>query len=84
MSSREEILATLKDVAVEVLGVEADAVVETASFKDDLEADSLDLVEVVMALEEKFDISIPEDDLADFGTVGQAVDIVHDRVGAAA
>ena len=84
MSSREEILATLKDVAVEVLGVEADAVVETASFKDDLEADSLDLVEVVMALEEKFDISIPEDDLADVGTVGQAVDIVLDRVGAAA
>jgi acyl carrier protein len=82
--SRDEILATLKDVAVEVLGVEADAVVETASFKDDLEADSLDLVEVVMALEEKFDISIPEDDLADVGTVGQAVDIVLDRVGAAA
>ena len=82
--SREEILATLKDVAVEVLGVEADAVVETASFKDDLEADSLDLVEVVMALEEKFDITIPEDDLADVGTVGQAVDIVLDRVGAPA
>jgi acyl carrier protein len=82
--SREEILATLKDVAVEVLGVEADAVVETASFNDDLEADSLDLVEVVMALEEKFDISIPEDDLADVGTVGQAVDIELDRVAAAA
>jgi acyl carrier protein len=82
--SREEILATLKDVAVEVLGVEADAVIETASFKDDLEADSLDLVEVVMALEEKFDISIPEDDLADVGTVGQAVDIVLDRVSASA
>ena len=80
--SRDEILATLKDVAVEVLGVEADAVVETASFKDDLEADSLDLVEVVMALEEKFDISIPEDDLADVGTVGQAVDIVLDRIKA--
>lgn len=82
--SRDEILSTLKDVAVEVLGVDADAVVETASFKDDLEADSLDLVEVVMALEEKFDISIPEDDLADVATVGQAVDIVLDRVGAAA
>jgi acyl carrier protein len=84
VSSRDEILASLKDVAVEVLGVEADAVVETASFKDDLEADSLDLVEVVMALEEKFDISIPEDDLADVATVGQAVDLVLDRVGAAA
>jgi acyl carrier protein len=82
--SRDEILATLKDVAVEVLGVEPDAVVETASFKDDLEADSLDLVEVVMALEEKLDIAIPEEDLADIGTVGQAVDVVLDRVGAAA
>ena len=64
--------------------MDAGAVVETAHFKDDLEADSLDLVEVVMALEEKFDISIPEDDLADVGTVGQAVDIVLDRVTAAA
>lgn len=80
--TREEILSTLKDVAIEVLGVEADAVVETASFKDDLEADSLDLVEVVMALEEKFDITIPEDDLSDVGTVGQAVDLVVDRVAA--
>ena len=80
--SRDEILSALRDVAVEILGVEADAVVETASFKDDLEADSLDLVEVVMALEEKFDISIPEDDLADVGTVGQAVDIVLDRIKA--
>ena len=74
--SRDEILATLKDVAVEVLGVEAEAVVETASFKDDLEADSLDLVEVVMAVEERFDIAIPEDDLATIGTVGQAIDVV--------
>ena len=80
--SRDEILSALRDVAVEILGVEADAVVETASFKDDLEADSLDLVEVVMALEEKFEISIPEDDLGDVGTVGQAVDIVLDRVAA--
>jgi acyl carrier protein len=78
--SRDEILATLKDVAVEVLGVEPDAVVESASFKDDLEADSLDLVEVVMALEEKLDIAIPEEELADIATVGQAVDVVLDRV----
>jgi acyl carrier protein len=82
--TRDEILATLRDVAVEVLGVEPGAVTEAASFKDDLEADSLDLVEVVMALEEKLDIAIPEDDLADIGTVGQAVDVVLDRVGAAA
>lgn len=73
---REEILSALRDIAVEVLGADPAAVVESASFKDDLEADSLDLVEVVMAVEERFDIAIPEDDLATIGTVGQAIDVV--------
>jgi acyl carrier protein len=80
--TREEILQTLTDVAVEVLGVDAAQVTEAARFKDDLDADSLDLVEVVMALEEKLDIAIPEEDLADIGTVGQAVDVVVERVSA--
>jgi acyl carrier protein len=80
--TREEILQTLTDVAVEVLGVDAGQVTEEARFKDDLDADSLDLVEVVMALEEKLDIAIPEEDLADIGTVGQAVDVVLARVAA--
>ena len=80
--TREEILQTLTDVAVEVLGVDAAQVTEEARFKDDLDADSLDLVEVVMALEEKLDIAIPEEDLADIGTVGQAVDVVLARVAA--
>ena len=78
--TRDEILTTLADVAVEVLGVEASAVTEEARFKDDLDADSLDLVEVVMALEERLDIAIPEEDLADIAIVGQAVDVVLDRV----
>ena len=73
---RTEVLGTVRDAAVEVLGVEPDAVVEEASFKDDLDADSLDLVELVMALEERLDISIPEDELAEIKTVGQAVDLV--------
>ena len=73
---RTEVLATVKDAAVEVLGVEPDAVVEEASFKDDLDADSLDLVELVMALEERLDITIPEEELGDIKTVGQAVDVV--------
>jgi acyl carrier protein len=80
--TREEILKTLTDVAVEVLGVDAAQVTEEARFKDDLDADSLDLVEVVMALEEKLDIAIPEEDLADIGTVGQAVTVVLERVTA--
>ena len=73
---RTEVLATVKDAAVEVLGVDPDAVVEEASFKDDLDADSLDLVELVMALEERLDITIPEEELGDIKTVGQAVDVV--------
>ena len=78
--NRQEILATLKDIAAEVLGVDAAAVTEEATFKEDLGADSLDLVEVVMALEEKLDITIPEEELADIKTVGQAIDVVLGRL----
>jgi acyl carrier protein len=79
---RATVLSMLSEVASEILGVEASAVTETANFKDDLDADSLDLVEVVMALEEKLDIAIPEEDLADIATVGQAADVVLDKLGA--
>jgi acyl carrier protein len=81
---RATVLSMLADVASEILGVEASAVTETANFKDDLDADSLDLVEVVMALEEKLDIAIPEEDLADIATVGQAADVVLDKLAARA
>lgn len=73
---REGVLGTLREVAPEILGVEAEAVVEEASFKDDLDADSLDLVELVMALEERFEITIPEEELGEIKTVSQAVDVV--------
>ncbi|HEV7887197.1 MAG TPA: acyl carrier protein [Acidimicrobiales bacterium] len=73
---REEVLGAVRDIAVEVLGVEPDAVVESATLKDDLGADSLDLVEVVMAIEERLDITIPEEELEAIKTVGQAVDAV--------
>lgn len=73
---RSEIKAVLADAATEVLGVEPDAVVEEASFKDDLDADSLDLVELVMALEERLDITIGEEELGRIKTVGEAVDVV--------
>ena len=82
--TRDEVLSTLRDVAVEILSVDADAVTDAATFKEDLGADSLDLVEVVMALEEELDISIPEEDLADIKTVGQAVDVVMAKLGATA
>lgn len=81
---RAAALAAVRDVAVEVLPVEPDVVTEDARFKEDLEADSLDLVELVMGLEERFDISVPEEDLEGVLTVGQAVDLVLAKVGAGA
>ena len=71
---RAEAFAILKEAAVEVLAVDPSAVTEEARFKEDLDADSLDLVEFVMALEERFDISVPEEDLDGVDTVGQALD----------
>ena len=81
---REEAISALREVAVEVLSVEPDQVVEEARFKEDLDADSLDLVELVMGLEERFDISVPEEDLEGVTTVGQAVDMVMAKVAAKA
>ena len=79
---REEVVVALREVAVDVLSVDPDAVVEEARFKEDLDADSLDLVELVMGLEERFDIEVPEDDLEGVTTIGQAVDLVLGKVGA--
>ena len=62
--------------AVDVLSVDADKVVPEALFGDDLDADSLDLVELVMALEEEFGIEVPEEELAEVKSVGQAYDLV--------
>jgi acyl carrier protein len=79
---RTQALDTLKEVAAEVLSVDPDHVTEAARFKEDLDADSLDLVELVMGLEERFDIQVPEEDLEGVTTVGQAVDLVLSKVGA--
>jgi acyl carrier protein len=80
--TRDDVLQQLKEAGAEILGVDAAAITEEARFKDDLEADSLDLVEVVMALEERLDIAIPEEALEDVVTVGQAIDVVLDRLAA--
>jgi len=77
---RAEALDTIKEVAAEVLSVDPDQVTESARFKEDLDADSLDLVELVMGLEERFDIEVPEDDLEGVTTIGQAVDLVLAKV----
>lgn len=79
---RGDALVAIREVAVEILSVEPDAVVESARFAEDLDADSLDLVELVMGLEEKFDVSIPEEDLEGVATVGDAVDLVIKKAAA--
>ncbi len=72
----DEQFARFQKCAVEVLSVEESAVTKEASFADDLDADSLDLVELVMALEEEFDVTVEEEELEGIGTVGAAYDLV--------
>ena len=76
MLSRADVLARLAAEMESLFEVPADKVVPEASFADDLDADSLDLVELVMALEEEFGVEVPEEELAEVKTVGQAYDLV--------
>ncbi len=69
----------VKEIIVEQLGVEEDEVTPEAAFVDDLGADSLDLVELVMAFEEAFDTEIPDDEAEKIRTVGDAVKYIQDR-----
>lgn len=82
--NRSEAIDALRDAAVEVLSVDPGQVTEDASFADDLDADSLDLVELVMAIEDKVGLTIAEDDLADVRTVGDALDLIVQAASAAA
>jgi acyl carrier protein len=72
----------VSEIIVEQLGVAKEEVVPEASFIDDLGADSLDIVELVMAMEEEFDIEIPDDDAEKIQTIGDAVSYIRDRTGA--
>ena len=78
-----DVAERVKKIVVEHLGVEAEKVTENASFIDDLGADSLDNVELVMAFEEEFDIEIPDDAAEHIQTVGDAVKFIAERLGAA-
>ena len=77
--SSEEVLEKVKGIIVEQLGVAENAVTMEASFIDDLGADSLDLFELVMALEEEYDVEIPSDDLAELNTVGDVINYLKDK-----
>ena len=71
----------VKDIIVEELGVERDKLKPEASFMEDLGADSLDTVELVMAFEKEFDIDIPDEEAEKLRTVGQAMKYLHDKMG---
>jgi acyl carrier protein len=78
--TREEILEQVKVILVDTLSVDEDKVTMDARFQEDLETDSLDLVELVMTMEEKFGIKITDEEAAEIKTVGDAVDFVQTRI----
>ena len=76
-----DVAERVKKIVVEHLGVEADKVTEDASFIDDLGADSLDIVELVMAFEEEFGVEIPEEAAEKIGTVKDAITYIDEHQG---
>ena len=82
MINEEEIeimLEKMKEIIADQLSVDADSITETTSFKDDLGADSLDLFELVMALEDEYSVEIPSEDLEKITTVGAVMDYLKSK-----
>ena len=75
-----EVFENVKNLFVEELGIDAEKVTMEAKLEEDLEIDSLGIVEVVMAFEDEFSIEIDDEELTDVGTVGQAVNLLHSKL----
>ncbi|WP_441246235.1 acyl carrier protein [Kitasatospora sp. McL0602] len=76
MATKDEVLAGLAEIVNEIAGIPAEDVELDKSFTDDLDVDSLSMVEVVVAAEERFDVKIPDDEVKNLKTVGDAVDYI--------
>lgn len=77
---RNEISNRLTQVLVDELGLDADKITDDANFEEDLEVDSLGVVELLMALEDEFGVKIPDEEAEEIHTVGQAVDLVRGKL----
>ena len=78
---KEEIVARLKEIIIDRLDVEEEQIAPEASFVEDLGADSLDIVELIMGIEEEFDIEIPDEDAEKLTTVGEAMNYTLGKLG---
>lgn len=78
---RSEVAERLEAVLVTELGLDEDKIEEDAHFEEDLDVDSLGVVELLMALEDEFDVKIPDEEAESIVTVGQAIDMVHKKLG---
>jgi acyl carrier protein len=78
---RTEVESKMTDLLVDELGIDRDKIAMSASFEEDLEVDSLGVVELLMALEDNFGVSIPDEEAEKIGTVGEAVDLVMQKLG---
>lgn len=78
---KEEVLSRLKEIIMDRLSVEEDQIVPEATFVEDLGADSLDIVELIMGIEEEFDIEIPDEDAEKLTSVGEATNYTLSKIG---
>jgi acyl carrier protein len=79
MATKDEVLAGLAEIVNEIAGIPTEDVELDKSFTDDLDVDSLSMVEVVVAAEERFDVKIPDDEVKNLKTVGDAVNYILDN-----